>query len=53
MKWKRTEAQNAARQFRLRGWCVLGVIGLAAGAIVGRAVDLQFIKQRFHQYISG
>ena len=47
MKWKRTEAQSAARQFRLRGWWVLGMLSLAAGAIVGRAVYLQFINQRF------
>ena len=47
MKWKRTEAQSAARQFRLRGWWVLGVLSLAAGAILGRALYLQFINQRF------
>ncbi len=44
MKWKRTEAQSAARQFRLRGWWVLGGIALGAAAILARAVDLQVVK---------
>ncbi len=47
MKWKRTEAQTAARQFRLRGWFVLGALALCAGAIVGRAVNLQVTKHGF------
>jgi cell division protein FtsI (penicillin-binding protein 3) len=47
MKWKRTEAQTAARQFRLRGWVVLGALGLCAAAIVGRAVNLQVTKHGF------
>jgi cell division protein FtsI (penicillin-binding protein 3) len=47
MKWKRTEAQNAARQFRLRGWWVLGALLLGAVAIVVRAVDLQVLKHGF------
>jgi cell division protein FtsI (penicillin-binding protein 3) len=47
MKWKRTEAQSAARQFRLRGWLVLGALALGAVAIVLRAVDLQVLKHGF------
>lgn len=44
MKAKRTEAQNAARQFRLRGWFVFGAIVLCAAAIVARAFYLQKIQ---------
>jgi cell division protein FtsI (penicillin-binding protein 3) len=47
MKWKRTEAQNAARQFRMRGWFVMGALALCAGAIVFRAVNLQVTKHVF------
>jgi len=47
MKWKRTEAQTAARQFRLRGWFVLGALALCAAAIVGRAINLQVTKHGF------
>jgi cell division protein FtsI (penicillin-binding protein 3) len=47
MKWKRTEAQSAARQFRLRGWWVLGVLLLGAAGIMLRAVDLQVLKHGF------
>ncbi|HXQ64489.1 MAG TPA: penicillin-binding transpeptidase domain-containing protein [Steroidobacteraceae bacterium] len=47
MKWKRTEAQSAARQFRLRGWWVLAALALGAVAIVLRAVDLQVLKHGF------
>ncbi|HUO95449.1 MAG TPA: penicillin-binding transpeptidase domain-containing protein [Steroidobacteraceae bacterium] len=47
MKWKRTEAQNAARQFRTRGWFVMGALALCAGAIVFRAVNLQVTKHVF------
>jgi cell division protein FtsI (penicillin-binding protein 3) len=47
MKWKRTEAQSAARQFRLRGWWVMGVLVLCGVAIVLRAVDLQVLKHGF------
>ena len=47
MKPRRTEAQNEARQFRLRSWFVLGALGLCAGAIVLRAVDLQVAKHGF------
>ncbi|HXQ31710.1 MAG TPA: penicillin-binding transpeptidase domain-containing protein [Steroidobacteraceae bacterium] len=47
MKWKRTEAQSAARQFRLRGWWVLAALALGAVAIVVRAVDLQVLKHGF------
>jgi cell division protein FtsI (penicillin-binding protein 3) len=47
MRWKRTEAQSAARQFRLRGWWVLAALALGAVAIVIRAVDLQVLKHGF------
>jgi len=47
MKWKRTEAQNAARQFRMRGWFVMAALALCAGAIVFRAVNLQVTKHVF------
>ena len=47
MKWKRTEAQSAARQFRLRGWWVLGALLFGAVAIIVRAVDLQVLKHGF------
>jgi cell division protein FtsI (penicillin-binding protein 3) len=47
MKWKRTEAQSAARQFRMRGWFVMGALALCAGAIVFRAVNLQVTKHVF------
>ena len=47
MKWKRTEAQSAARQFRLRGFAVLGVLALCAIAIVARAIDLQVLTHTF------
>jgi cell division protein FtsI (penicillin-binding protein 3) len=48
MKWKRTEAQSAARQFRLRGWWVLGAIGLVALGIVARAIDMQIVRHDFY-----
>lgn len=47
MKWKRTEAQSAARQFRLRGFWVLAVLGLCAIAVLSRAIDLQVLDHRF------
>ena len=47
MKWKRTEAQNAARQFRLRGLWVLGAIGAVAVGILVRAIDLQVLRHNF------
>jgi cell division protein FtsI (penicillin-binding protein 3) len=47
MKFRRTEAQSAARQFRVRGWFVLGALVLCAGAIVVRAVNLQVTKHGF------
>ena len=49
MKWKRTEAQSAARQFRLRGWWVLGTLTLVAAGILARAVELQFIDRGFYE----
>ncbi len=45
MKLKRTEAQNAARQFRLRSYVVLGALLLGAGAICGRAIFLQATRE--------
>jgi cell division protein FtsI (penicillin-binding protein 3) len=50
MKLRRTEAQNAARQFRLRGWVVLGALALCAGAIIVRAVNLQIFQ---HTVLAG
>jgi cell division protein FtsI (penicillin-binding protein 3) len=47
MKIRRTEAQSAARQFRVRGWWVLSVVVLCGLAIVLRAVDLQVMKHDF------
>jgi cell division protein FtsI (penicillin-binding protein 3) len=47
MKWKRTEAQSAARQFRLRAWWVHGALLLGACALVLRAIDLQVLKHGF------
>ncbi len=47
MKLRRTEAQNAARQFRVRGWFVLGAIVLCAGAMIGRASYLQYFYKDF------
>ncbi len=47
MKLKRSEAQSSARQFRLRGYWVLGILLVAAGGLVGRAVYLQVLNQRF------
>jgi cell division protein FtsI (penicillin-binding protein 3) len=47
MKWKRTEAQSAARQFRIRSRFVLGALVLCAGAIVLRAVNLQVTRHGF------
>ena len=47
MKWKRTEAQTAARQFQLRGAWVLGALLLAGLVLVLRAVDLQVLKHGF------
>ena len=47
MKWKRTEAQSAARQFGRRGAWVLGALLLGGLAVVVRAVDLQVLKHGF------
>ena len=47
MKLRRTEAQSAARQFRVRGWFVLGGLLLCGGAIVVRAVNLQVTRHGF------
>ena len=47
MKLRRTEAQSAARQFRVRGWFVLGAIVLCAGAILARALNMQVINHGF------
>jgi cell division protein FtsI (penicillin-binding protein 3) len=47
MKWKRTEAQSAARQFRLRAWWVHGALLLGACVLVLRAIDLQVLKHGF------
>ncbi len=47
MKLKRTEAQSAARQFRVRGWFVLAALVLCAGAIVARALNMQVINHGF------
>jgi cell division protein FtsI (penicillin-binding protein 3) len=47
MKLKRSEAQSSARQFRLRGYWVLGILLVAAGGLLGRAVYLQVLNQRF------
>jgi cell division protein FtsI (penicillin-binding protein 3) len=47
MKLKRTEAQSAARQFRVRGWFVLGALVLCAGAMVWRASYLQVYYKDF------
>jgi cell division protein FtsI (penicillin-binding protein 3) len=47
MKWKRTEAQSAARQFRLRGWWIHGALLIGACALVLRAIDLQVTKHGF------
>ena len=47
MKLKRTEAQSAARQFRVRGWFVLGALALGASAILVRAVNLQVTMHGF------
>ncbi len=47
MKLKRSESQSNSRQFRLRGYWVLGALLLGAGAIVLRAVDLQVLKHGF------
>ncbi len=44
MKPRRSEAQTAARQFRLRGWWVLGALLACAAMIVGRAVHLQMFN---------
>jgi cell division protein FtsI (penicillin-binding protein 3) len=43
MKLKRTEAQSAARQFRLRAYWVMGALLLGGCAIALRAVDLQIV----------
>ena len=50
MKWKRTEAQNAARQFRLRACWVLGALTFVALGIVARAVNLQVLN---HDFLAG
>jgi cell division protein FtsI (penicillin-binding protein 3) len=47
MKWKRTEAENQSRQFRLRAAIVLGAILLGGVGIVARAIDLQVLKHGF------
>ncbi len=47
MKPRRTEAQSAARQFRLRGYAVLTALAVGAAAIMVRAVDLQVLKHGF------
>jgi len=47
MKLKRSEAQSSARQFRLRGYWVVGALLLGASGIVGRAVYLQVLNQHF------
>lgn len=47
MKWKQTEAQAEARQFRIRSLVVLGAIVVVAVAVVIRAIDLQVLKHGF------
>ena len=47
MKPRRSEAQTAARQFRLRAYAVLATLTLGATAIMVRAVDLQVLKHGF------
>ena len=50
MKWRRTEAQSEARQFRLRAWWVLGGIVVVALGIIARAVNLQVLN---HDFLAG
>ncbi|MEO6079121.1 MAG: penicillin-binding transpeptidase domain-containing protein [Steroidobacteraceae bacterium] len=40
-------ATNDARSFRLRSWFVFGVLMLAAGGLLARAVDLQLVDHEF------
>lgn len=47
MKWKRTEAQAEAYQFRVRSYFVLAGIVVVALAVVVRAIDLQVLKHGF------
>ncbi|MCX7055725.1 MAG: penicillin-binding transpeptidase domain-containing protein [Proteobacteria bacterium] len=47
MKLKRSEAQSSARQFRLRGYWVVGALLLGASGIVGRAVYMQVLSPQF------
>lgn len=43
MKLKRTEAQSAARQFRIRAYWVMAALFLGGCAIAIRAIDLQIV----------
>jgi cell division protein FtsI (penicillin-binding protein 3) len=40
-------AANDARSFRMRAWFVFGVLMLAAGGLVARAVELQLVDREF------
>jgi len=47
MKLKRTETQIAARQFRSRGYWVIGALVICGLGILARAIDLQVLKHGF------
>ena len=44
---KRTGRQNVYRQFRWRALLIIAMFGLAAVAIVGRALQLQGLDKEF------
>ncbi len=49
MKIRRTEAQSSARQFRMRGYVVVGVFAATAVGLIARAAFLQIYEDEFLQ----